>query len=309
MPNSTLFYFCSLVTLSLLASTAHAAAGDTCLCKRVSGARCLKATRPLDESNVKDGADAGPCAKVDCETWQCTDDGATAHCIEKLMKIKLVKREFTDTCIVKIPEGQTFLTPYATSDNQDNKAFRPKPSQFAIKFGANALCWIFHGTTHLLDTEDPQQLTTVSALPVENCKPLKIKCVDRLVRNEANKSEFPGPAIMLEFVAPDGAVDGVGVSPRANAALSSTNVKPIYLGDGYTPERLANFEGFKPLFADNSQTGEIFEKFPAWKNAFFKDGKLTTLPLIVNPTEGFVTDQMAWFIITPPYCTYPYIQN
>lgn len=170
--------------------------------------------------------------------------------------------------------------------------------------------WIFHGTTHLLDTEDPQQLTTISALNVDSCKPLKIKCQDDTVRNGDNRYELPGPTIMMEFIAGtrDAPVDGLGVSPRANAALSSTDVRTKFMTDAYTPERLAKYEGFKPLFADNSQTAKIFAKFPAWKAAFSKDGKLTTLPLIVNPSDGFSTNQMAWFIITPPYCTYPYVQ-
>lgn len=168
------------------------------------------------------------------------------------------------------------------------------------------LSWVFHGEDHLLDTEDPQQLTSISSLPLESCKPLKIKCADRV--RSAYDFAFPGPAIMLEFFVPNGPVDGLGVSPRENAALSSTEAKTNYGTDAYTPERLAKDEGFKPLFADNSQTAEIFAKFPAWEKAFSKAGKLTTLPLIVNPASGFESEQMAWFIVTPPYCTYPYIQ-
>lgn len=138
MSRRAISYACAFIALSLLAPTAIAAAGDTCLCKPVTGAQCLKPSRPLDKANLQDGDDAGPCQKVGCETWECSEDEATAHCIEKLMNHKLVRQPYTENCIVKITGGDTFLTPYTPTDNQDNKAFRQKPSQYAVKFGANA---------------------------------------------------------------------------------------------------------------------------------------------------------------------------
>lgn len=127
----------ALLVLSLLTQETLATAGDTCPCKPVSGAKCLKPARPLDDDKVEDGADAGRCAKVDCETWECSEDGAIAHCIEKLIKYKLELKAYTEECIVRRPEGKTFLTPYTDEGNQDNKAYRERPTQFAVKFGAN----------------------------------------------------------------------------------------------------------------------------------------------------------------------------
>lgn len=166
---------------------------------------------------------------------------------------------------------------------------------------------MFHGETHLLDTDDPHQVNTIAALPVGNCEPFKIKCADTKVRlNQFEGSSVTGPVIVMSFQA-DGAIHGVGLERDSDEAISSKNTSAKFWTAAYTPARLVRDEGFKANVAGSGQTKTVFRKFPTWQPEFKANGKLIAKPLIVS--TPYDTNQMATFVITPPYCNYPYRQE
>jgi hypothetical protein len=150
-------------------------------------------------------------------------------------------------------------------------------------------------------------VNTISALPVGNCEPLKIKCVDRSVRpSEAKQNVFPGPVIVASFGA-NGLRYGTGQVPSSRESISSKKTLATFFTNAYTPAKLVKEEGFQALFATDAQKRAICAKFPMWKKEFTVNGEEIAKPLIVEPP--YVTDQMATFVLTPPYCNFPYKQG
>lgn len=130
---------CSAVvalTLLLLVHETHAAVGETCKCRSIQDATCLKTTEVIPR-DATDGLKVWSCRKEPCETWKCDEIVGTVTCIERALEYILINQGGYGQCSVSRPEGRTFLTPYTADDGQDNRPFRRKPERFSMKFAAN----------------------------------------------------------------------------------------------------------------------------------------------------------------------------
>jgi hypothetical protein len=149
-----------------------------------------------------------------------------------------------------------------------------------------------------MDTEDASAINTLSSLPVKNCKPLKIKCVDTTLRFDAkSKSQFPGPVLMGWFQA-GGLYHGTGEYVGSDNAVSCKRTLTKFFTDEYDARRLVLEEGFTPNVASPAQQDAIFAKYPTWRAEFLNSqGQLIAKPFTVSPP--FDNGQMATFVLTP----------